>query len=124
MLSRAFGSSYSSRCRSERGNRIAFAGADGAFIVDLSTGVEQSLELPAGTQPFSVISITPDARSIATSTDESSVVVRPFDAAHAREVEVPVPSLAALSVSWTGNPSYVVFHTGPPFTSTVVRLAD
>lgn len=29
-----------------------------------------------------------------------------------------------ISVRWTGNPDYVVFHTGPPFTSTVIRLGD
>ena len=106
------------------GNRLAFAGAGGAFIMDLSTGTEQSLELPAGMQPADVISVSADTLWIAASTDESSVVLSPIVGANGRGFEVPVPSLAALSVRWTGNPSYAVFHTGPPFTSTVIRLAD
>ncbi len=105
-------------------NRLAFAGADGAFIVDLSTGTEKPLELPAGMQPANIISISADTQWSATSTDESSVVLSPIVGANGRGFEVPVPSLAPLSVRWTGNPSYAVFHTGPPFSSTVIRLAE
>lgn len=105
-------------------DRIALAGAGGAFIIDLATGAEQPLGLPAETQASDVLSISGDSEWIAISTDESSVVLMPVVDGTDRRFEVPVPNLDALSVRWTGNPDYVVFHTGPPFTSTVIRLGD
>ena len=103
-------------------NRLALAGAGGVFIIDLATGVEQPLDLPAETQASDVLSISGDAEWIAVSTDEPSVILMPIVDGTDRGFEVPVPNLASLSVRWTGNPDYAVFHTGPPFTSTVIRL--
>ncbi len=105
-------------------NRVALAGAGGAFIIDLATGAEQPLDLPAETQASDVLSISAYSEWIAISTDESSVVLMPIVDGTDRGFEVPVPNLAALSVRWTGNPDYAVFHTGPPSTSTVIRLGD
>jgi hypothetical protein len=103
-------------------NRLALADADGALIIDLASGQQEPLELPSGTPPSDLLTISPDSEWIAVRTEESSVVFMPRLGGDGRSTEVPVPS--PVTVQWTGNPDYALFALGPPFTTVVVRIAD
>jgi hypothetical protein len=104
------------------GNRLALAGADDAVVIDLAIGQEEPLDLPPGTRPSDLLSISPDSEWIAVRTDESSVVFMPRLGGDGPHTEVPVPS--RVTVHWTGNPDYGFFHIGPPSAYIVVRIVD
>lgn len=104
------------------GSRLALAAGGRATIVDLATGREVALALPAGIEPSALVSVAPDAAWTAVQS-AGSIAFQPLEASGDARPEVSLPSLAGVSVLWAGDDRYAAVFIGPPPSTVVVRLA-
>jgi hypothetical protein len=100
---------------------LALADRDRATILDLTTGQEVALTLPAGIEPSALVSVAPDATWIAVQS-AGSIAFQPLEAVGKTRPEVSLPSLAGVSVFWAGDDRYAAAFVGPPPRTIVVRL--
>jgi hypothetical protein len=103
------------------GSRLALAAGAQVTTVDLATGEEQPLSLPSGTEPSALVSVAPDAAWIAVQSD-NSIAFQPIEATGAARPEISLPSLAGVTILWTGDDRYAAVFIGPPPTTIVLRL--
>jgi hypothetical protein len=103
------------------GSKLALADGDRATIVDLATGQELALTLPAGIEPSALVSVAPDATWFAAES-AGSIAFQPLEASGETRPEVSLQSLAGVSVLWAGDDRYAAVFVGPPPTTIVVRL--